>query len=218
MGDFTLTEIEGKKESRNPFFLSSLYPYSSLFPLLKLYVCTTGADLEISKGGVLFIVVVSWLLPTTPTFYCFLGQRGGGFFRTLRTIEEPPPPRSASVLLLQTCSILYIVLTLTSWFTVTPDPITSTRSSGGTDDFKPHNTSVLCCGSKESSTADIHHTVHRVRENTTINNCKKRCNNGLGLGLGLGLGHRARAIGKGLGLAGIFAYICKLAVSHSTCR
>ena len=43
----------------------------------KTFITWAGADLEISKGGVLFIIVVSWSLPTTPTFYCFLGKRGG---------------------------------------------------------------------------------------------------------------------------------------------
>ena len=42
-------------------------------------------------GGVLFIVVVSWPQPATPTFYCYLGQRGGS------SEQLKNPPRSASV-------------------------------------------------------------------------------------------------------------------------
>ena len=45
------------------------------------------------KEGVLFIVVVSWSLPTTPTFYCFLGKRGGS--SELKE-QKMNPPRSAS--------------------------------------------------------------------------------------------------------------------------
>ena len=52
------------------------------------------------KGGVLFIVVVSWSLPTTPTFYCFLGKMGvlPSFENTRRTraLRSTSESRSAT--------------------------------------------------------------------------------------------------------------------------
>ena len=53
-----------------------------------------GADLGISKGGFFLLLWLAGHSQPHPLSIVFLAK--GGFFRTLRTIEEPPP-RSASV-------------------------------------------------------------------------------------------------------------------------
>ena len=62
---------------------------------------TAGADLEILKGASFYCCGLL-ATPSHIHFLLFSWQKGGGFFRTLRTIEEPPP-RSASALYC-TCS------------------------------------------------------------------------------------------------------------------
>ena len=47
-----------------------------------------GGSRNLKLEGVLFIVVVSWSFPTTPTFYCFLGKRAN-FENNRRTPLDP---------------------------------------------------------------------------------------------------------------------------------
>ena len=63
-----------------------------LLILPQISCSSRGGSRNLKGGGGSFIVVVSWFLPTTPTFYCFLGKRGGvlpNFENNRRTPLDP---------------------------------------------------------------------------------------------------------------------------------